>query len=517
MFDFPNSPSVGQVYPNPAVIGQPQWKWDGSEWGPVALLGAQAPLGCKVQFFTASGTYTPSIGALYAVIEGVGGGGGGGGVAGVVTANANNGGGGGSGATYACRTLTIAQIGGSATVTVGAQGNGGASGANPGQNGGVTSVSSAGYGTIISCPGGLGGGGVSGVAQFGTGANSPGFGTGDLSIPGGPGKNAFYSNAPGTQIILACGDGGASAWGLGAKTASPGNGSTSTGQNASGYGAGGSGACFNSVAASAPGGNGYAGAVQITEYGNFGAAYSPPVRGAISGLTLSTAGGSTTMTAQPGQATDSTVVDSIALGSAINKTTAAWAAGSGVGGLDTGAIANNTWYKFFAIKNPATQATDLTFSLSMTPALPSGFTLLRYLGQMKIGGAGNWLPQVQNGNDFWWVTSVVDVSAGAPASGAQNTVTLASVPTGVAVTAHLRGSAGFASGGGTALWLYPTFAAARPSIGVVYNTVAGNVSSGSADVLTNTLAQIFTQLSYSGATTYNVEVLGWTDTRGRDA
>jgi hypothetical protein len=304
---------------------------------------------------------------------------------------------------------------------------------------------------------------------------------------------------------------------LGAKTASPGNGATSTGQNASGYGAGGSGACFNSVAASAPGGNGYAGAVQITEYGNFGVAYSPPVRGAISGLTLSTAGGSITMTAAAGQATDSTVADSIALGSAINKTTALWAAGSGVGGLDIGAIANNTWYKFFAIKNPATQATDLIYSLSMTPTLPSGFTLFRYLGQMKIGGAGNWLPYFQNGNDFWWFAAVSDVSGSSPTSGAQNNVTLPSIPTGVVVTAHLRGSAGFASGGGSALWLYPTFATARPPIATAYCAIAGNVISGTADVPTNTLAQILTQFTYSGATSYNVDVLGWTDTRGRDA
>jgi hypothetical protein len=255
----------------------------------------------------------------------------------------------------------------------------------------------------------------------------------------------------------------------------------------------------------------------ITEYGNFGVAYSPPVRGEIGGLTLSTAGGSTTATAQPGQATDSTVVDSIALGSAINKTTAAWAAGSGVGGLDTGAIAINTWYKFFAIKNPATQATDLTFSLSMTPALPSGFTLLRYIGQMKTGGSGNWLPQIQNGNDFWWVTPVMDVAGVTPVSGAQNTVTLASVPTGIAVTAHLRASAAYVSGVGTALWLYPTFSSARPTTAVLYAVNAGNLTSGSADILTNTAAQIFSQFSYGGSTPYNVETLGWTDTRGRDA
>jgi hypothetical protein len=31
-FDFPSSPSVGQLYPAVAVIGQPQYRWNGTEW-----------------------------------------------------------------------------------------------------------------------------------------------------------------------------------------------------------------------------------------------------------------------------------------------------------------------------------------------------------------------------------------------------------------------------------------------------------------------------------------------------
>src|SRR5262245_11426898 len=31
-FDFPSSPSVGQLYPTPAVAGVPQYRWSGQAW-----------------------------------------------------------------------------------------------------------------------------------------------------------------------------------------------------------------------------------------------------------------------------------------------------------------------------------------------------------------------------------------------------------------------------------------------------------------------------------------------------
>jgi hypothetical protein len=33
--DFPNSPSVGQIFPSPAIAGTPQYKWDGTVWAMV--------------------------------------------------------------------------------------------------------------------------------------------------------------------------------------------------------------------------------------------------------------------------------------------------------------------------------------------------------------------------------------------------------------------------------------------------------------------------------------------------
>jgi hypothetical protein len=32
--DFPNSPTVGQIFPSPAIPSAGQWMWDGNEWAP---------------------------------------------------------------------------------------------------------------------------------------------------------------------------------------------------------------------------------------------------------------------------------------------------------------------------------------------------------------------------------------------------------------------------------------------------------------------------------------------------
>jgi hypothetical protein len=62
------------------------------------------------------------------------------------------------------------------------------------------------------------------------------------------------------------------------------------------------------------------------------------IRNFLSGLTMSTAGSSATMSISAGQAVDSSNAVLMSLNSAISKTTAAWAVGSANGGLDTGTI-----------------------------------------------------------------------------------------------------------------------------------------------------------------------------------
>jgi len=134
----------------------------------------------KQQKFTASGTYTPSTGIQYAIIEVGGGGGGGGGIANSVAGNANAAGGGGSGS-YSRKIVSAATIGASQAVTIGAAGTAGSSvGPTTGGAGGDTSV-----GTLAVGKGG-GGGGAGAGAGGGIGGVA---GTGDFTPVGNDGGN----------------------------------------------------------------------------------------------------------------------------------------------------------------------------------------------------------------------------------------------------------------------------------------------------------------------------------------
>lgn len=80
---------------------------------------------------------------------------------------------------------------------------------------------------------------------------------------------------------------------------------------------------------------------------------------------------------------------------------AVWAAGDTAGMLDTGAIAADTFYFIWVIKNPATGVVDILASLSSTaPTMPTGYTLKRRIGIIRTDATPDILPFVQNRNRF---------------------------------------------------------------------------------------------------------------------
>lgn len=238
----------------------------------------------------------------------------------------------------------------------------------------------------------------------------------------------------------------------------------------------------------------------------------------ISGLTMSTAGSSTTMTIAAGVANDSTNVSLMNLSSAINKTTASWAVGSGNGGLDTGAIANNTWYHFYVITRLDTGVVDVIFSLngSSAPTLPANYTLSRRIGTGRTNGSGQWVAFTQFGNDFLWLTPSADIAT--TTLGASPTTFGILVPTGVRVFAQLTAFFQNAAAGTSLLVQSPDVTGAGPSgaagLLTARNSVAAvGVATGHFTIRTNTFAQI---VAYSDAanSTFNVSTRGWTDLRG---
>jgi hypothetical protein len=161
-------------------------------------------------------------------------------------------------------------------------------------------------------------------------------------------------------------------------------------------------------------------------------------RGHIAGLTMSTAGASTTMTIAAGECADSTNVVMLKLAAAISKTTAAWAVGTGNGALDTGVIAANTTYHWYAIGRSDTGVMDAVCSLSASaPSLPANYTWYRRIGSRNTNGSSQWTKFIQNGEHVMLTTPVQDVSTGTPGSAALS-VTLASLPGGVPVEAILN-------------------------------------------------------------------------------
>jgi len=74
---------------------------------------------------------------------------------------------------------------------------------------------------------------------------------------------------------------------------------------------------------------------------------------------------------------------------------------NGLNGLDTGAIAANTWYYFFGIYNPTTQISGVIASINnTTPTLPSGFTKKKYIGALRTNASSQIIDFVQFGNTF---------------------------------------------------------------------------------------------------------------------
>lgn len=249
--DFPASPTIGQTYLFNGITYQfsAQGVW-------TVVSGVSTILGQNIQLFTASGTYTPTAGMKYCVIECIGGGGGGGGAGPAASGLVQGGGGGGSGG-YSKKIVNAATIGASKAVTIGNGGTAGTAAGGTGGNGGQTSVSG-----LCTANGGFGGIGTPNGCSAGNGA-SESTGVGDIVAGGNPGQNG--SSGP-TTFSINAGPGGSSALG-GGGNAPPWSSTTSAvGGPGRAYGGGGAGAfCYDTLPQRA-GGAGATGVVIITEY-----------------------------------------------------------------------------------------------------------------------------------------------------------------------------------------------------------------------------------------------------------
>lgn len=252
------------------------------------------------------------------------------------------------------------------------------------------------------------------------------------------------------------------------------------------------------------------------------------IKGHLYGLTLSTAGSSSSFGIAAGEATGDAGLILMTLASAYTKTTSAWAVGTGNGSLDTGTIANTTWYHVYLIKRVDTGVVDVLISTSATsPTMPTNYTISRRIGAMKTNGSAQWTKFVQDGDRFTWDARVADVAATNPGTSA--VTRQLSVPLGVRVLAHVAVAIVAATQADIAAGVLlsdlsvsdetPGSSGGRFStLGFTSLATATNFQYGSnTSVMTNTSSQIRSRLQISAAgTVLYIGTIGWDDRRGRD-
>lgn len=228
-----------------------------SAYAGAPLLSAPVAKGrlLGIQVFSASGTYTPTVGTTAVLVRVQGGGGGGGGSA--ATAGGQIAvGTGGTGGAYGEGWYTTGFTGG-IPVTVGAGGAGGTAGNNAGAAGGTSS-----FGSLLSCPPGFGGQGgpanaMSDVSVPDVVPSNPATGANLLAVRG-TGGGFIFLTATGSSIGSRGGD-SFSGSGPQMQNNGPGN-------SAFNPGAGGGGATQGPSSPARAGGNGAAGYVIVMEF-----------------------------------------------------------------------------------------------------------------------------------------------------------------------------------------------------------------------------------------------------------
>lgn len=244
-------------------------------------------------------------------------------------------------------------------------------------------------------------------------------------------------------------------------------------------------------------------------------------RSYLSGLVMSTAGGSATMSIAAGMAVDSTNAV-LMQGAASSKTTSAWAVGSATGGkLNAAAIANNTWYAWFIIYRSDTGVVDYGFDTAAnasSPTLPTSYTHWRRIGWGRTDGAATWVKFVQDGERWWWDVPVLDLSAAiGVARAAQALLVPPSTRAVFTLSAVDPGTAAFQAVMLTETGQTDTAPNVNGLHSLRYGSGAATASTGSAEFQLKADSSSQINIRGTAAHTCYITTKGWIDTRGRDA
>lgn len=241
----------------------------------------------------------------------------------------------------------------------------------------------------------------------------------------------------------------------------------------------------------------------------------PP--GHIFGLTLSNAAVDTTndITIQPGSARDENNTEDLVLSAALTKQIdASWAVGTNQGGMNTGSVANSTWYEVLLIKRTDTGVVDVMFSTTANRnTLPGGYSKKRRIGWVRRGVGTN-LQFTQVEDYFTLTTQINDVAANMTSTATQAALT---VPPNTVARFRAGASAG-ASASGTIVFSEIVEGDVTPNIGTGICSLTVTVNTNDAgyfELRVNGSSQIEHDAAITGTPTFDISTFGWIDRRGR--
>ncbi|NKL82954.1 hypothetical protein [Rhizobium leguminosarum] len=197
------------------------------------------------------------------------------------------------------------------------------------------------------------------------------------------------------------------------------------------------------------------------------------------------------------------------------RVTGTFAAGTGAGGLDAGAVAPNAAYFAYALRKDADLSFDVVLSTSttiggITTTLLTGYTIVKCIGVMLTDGSSNIRSFVMYPRDeYTFVTPVKDAIGAAIST--TSTLLALTVPNGVKVKAKLRFEFTSSATTNAALLSDPAqgaLVAGAGSDGANVGTIqiASGFAVGSQEIWTNTSRQIRMAL---GGSTGSIWI--WTD------
>ena len=191
-------------------------------------------------------------------------------------------------------------------------------------------------------------------------------------------------------------------------------------------------------------------------------------------------------------------------------------AASGANGIDTGSVANSTWYAVYLIYNSGSSTTAGLLSTSSTaPTLPSGFTYFARYGWVRTNGSGNLLLTLQKGR-------VAQYTVGTAASTVPNYVVIATATSttlaAVSVTAQVPtataleiGVIGVNTGNGVSMAIAPNGNTAA-GISLTNPSFGFNIGAATGGQITQRFVLESTSIYYATSSgPISLFATGWTD------